>query len=232
MSHLRLFLSYRILIIRKNQDIEGKCYNRQDLCHISADGNKRLKRKESQMDGHQRQKEQSRQMIEKALFALMKEKNYSQITISELVKRADVARRTFYRLYEKKEDIIRNYFERLCMDYREQNGKLDSYDIQRIAGDYFTFWYQYREFLLLLYGSGLDDMLYYGINRTSMEVIKGRIGDSRLQNAPDLAYFADYTAGGFISLLFRWITDGMKEPPETYAESVSMSLLRFIRPAK
>ena len=52
------------------------------------------------MNGHEKQKEQSRQMIENALFELLEEKEYSAISVSEIVKRADVARRTFYRLYD------------------------------------------------------------------------------------------------------------------------------------
>ena len=34
------------------------------------------------MNGHQRQKDESRQRIEEALFALIEEKDYIQITVS------------------------------------------------------------------------------------------------------------------------------------------------------
>ena len=50
------------------------------------------------MNGHQKQKEQSRRMIEDALFLIMEEKPYAQITVSEIAKTADVSRRTFYRM--------------------------------------------------------------------------------------------------------------------------------------
>lgn len=39
------------------------------------------------MDGHQKQRNESARMIEDALFELMKEKAYAQITITEIVKR-------------------------------------------------------------------------------------------------------------------------------------------------
>lgn len=184
------------------------------------------------MNGHQKQKEQSRQMMEEALFALMKEKNYGQITISELVKRADVSRRTFYRLYERKEDIIYFYFEKLCRDYSSRYETLNSYDVEKVAAEYFLFWYQHRTFLLLLHKNNLDDMLYYGIIRGSMEVMKKRIGDEKLRKMSELEYFADYSAGGFINLLYRWILSGMKENPEEYAASVSRAILQFVRPVR
>lgn len=71
------------------------------------------------MNGHQRQREQSGRMIEEALFSLLEKKGFEAITVSELVKRADVARRTFYRLYDRKEDVLHCYFQRLCEDYKQ-----------------------------------------------------------------------------------------------------------------
>lgn len=124
------------------------------------------------MNGHQKQKEQSGRMIEASLFELMEEKSFAQITVSEIVKRADVARRTFYRLYGGKEEVLRCYFGRLCRDYRRKYPALKGYDISRIAVDYFSFWHQHRDFLLLMQKSGLDDMLYYEISRASAEVVK------------------------------------------------------------
>lgn len=67
------------------------------------------------MNGHQKQKEESKEMIEEALFALMQEKSYSKIAVTEIVERAGVARRTFYRLYDGKDDVINSYFNKLGM---------------------------------------------------------------------------------------------------------------------
>ena len=87
-------------------------------------------------------------MIEDAFFSLLREKEYTRITVSELAERATVARRTFYRLYERKEDVILHYFERLFALYYQEHNTLQRYDVERIAKEYFTFWYSYREPLL------------------------------------------------------------------------------------
>ena len=113
------------------------------------------------MNGHERQKEQSRQMIENAFFELLREKEFSQITVSEIVKRADVARRTFYRLYEKKESVIAVYFQNLCEEYKNGHAQIESYDLKQVAKDYFEFWYTQRDKLLAFYRAGLQDLLYY-----------------------------------------------------------------------
>lgn len=141
------------------------------------------------MNGHQMQKEQSRKMIQDALFGLMEEKSFAQISVSEIVEKADVARRTFYRLYYDKMDVIRFYFRELCREYGRRYRPLQSYDIGRIAKEYFGFWYQYREFLLLLHRSALDDVLYYEISRASAEVVENRIGSGEAKMAAGVEYF-------------------------------------------
>ena len=43
-----------------------------------------------------------------------------------------------------------------------------------------------------------------------------------------MGYFADYSVGGFINLLFRWINAGMEETPEQYAEKVSAAIMKVL----
>lgn len=181
------------------------------------------------MNGHQKQKEQSARMIEDALFDLMHEKEFEKITVSEIVKRADVARRTFYRLYGAKEDVLHGYFAKLCGNYKCMYPALKTYDVRQVAEDFFGFWYMHRELLLLLHKCGLEEMLYGRIRRVSAEVVGNRVEDGALKSDEELKYFACYSTGGFLMLLDCWIRDGMKEKPEEYAGKVSRILLKFIR---
>ena len=180
------------------------------------------------MNGHLRQKELSRHMIETAFFELLGEKEYAQISVSEIAGRADVARRTFYRLYENKDGIIEYYFSQLCKEYQTSHGVLERYDLEQIARDYFSFWYRQREILLKLHKAGMDHMLYYGISSSSTEVIRRRVADEGLRQSEEMEYFADYSVGGFINLLFRWINVGMEETPEQYARKVSGAILKVV----
>lgn len=209
------------------------------------------------MNGHQKQRQASKQMIETALFALMREKDFSQITVCQIVERADVARRTFYRLYRSKEDVMHQYFAGLCDAYQDSCQELAFYDLRRIAEDYFGFWHQHKEQLLLLSRCGMDRMLYYEMSRASMQIVRMRMGDEALKGRPDLAgslnlaersdlarssdlakqvdlkelpglaYFADYSVGGFVNLLHRWVQSGMQETPGEYAQKCSDAILAF-----
>lgn len=69
------------------------------------------------MTHQERQKEQSREWIAEAFFNLLKKKKYESITVSEIVKKADLSRRTFYRVFENKYDIITYMLEKIMPDY-------------------------------------------------------------------------------------------------------------------
>lgn len=51
----------------------------------------------------------SQQWLTDSLISLMNEKPYSQITIGEICKRADLSRQTFYNFFDAKEEIIHFY---------------------------------------------------------------------------------------------------------------------------
>ncbi|MGL6299693.1 TetR/AcrR family transcriptional regulator [Streptococcus iniae] len=48
----------------------------------------------------------SRQELIQALLRLMKNNNYQLITVSEISDEAQLSRRTFYRIYDSKNDIL------------------------------------------------------------------------------------------------------------------------------
>ena len=50
--------------------------------------------------------EESAGLIGEALLALMEEKPYAQVTVSEICRRATTSRNTFYRLFRTREDVL------------------------------------------------------------------------------------------------------------------------------
>ena len=57
-----------------------------------------------------RQVERTRSWILEAVLLLMDEKPYSKITVSDITEKAGVARQTFYRNYNDKDEVIIKYF--------------------------------------------------------------------------------------------------------------------------
>ena len=51
-----------------------------------------------------------------ALILLMEQKDYHQITITDIAKKAGVSRMTYYRTYSSKEDILIQYFNKVTQE--------------------------------------------------------------------------------------------------------------------
>jgi AcrR family transcriptional regulator len=60
-----------------------------------------------------RQVQRTRSWIFDALLALMDKKPYNEITVSDIVEKAGIARQTFYRSYSNKDDVILQFFDGL-----------------------------------------------------------------------------------------------------------------------
>lgn len=63
------------------------------------------------------QEEYTQHYIVTALFKLMMEYVYSQITITDIAKKAGVGRATFYRYFKCKEDIVLYYFKHGAVEF-------------------------------------------------------------------------------------------------------------------
>lgn len=60
---------------------------------------------------------QSKRWIMDSLIDLMNKKTFQDITISELVAHADLGRRTFYRHFTSKEEVLESYLNTLIKDF-------------------------------------------------------------------------------------------------------------------
>lgn len=63
------------------------------------------------MNGQERLAEQSREWLLQALFELLEQSDYSRITVKDIAETAKLSRRTFYRSFKNKSDLINYYGE-------------------------------------------------------------------------------------------------------------------------
>ena len=60
-----------------------------------------------------------RRAITDALFSLMKESELSRISIAEIIRKASVARVSFYRNYDSKEDVLTGLVRDILDEFRD-----------------------------------------------------------------------------------------------------------------
>lgn len=82
-----------------------------------------------------------------ALFQLIQQKPFEKITISELCKKACLDRRTFYRNFKDKNDVMLFYFTSLQDEYLSLLKSIQDRTFYTLAKVSFEFWTCHLEFL-------------------------------------------------------------------------------------
>ncbi len=149
----------------------------------------------------------ARESIEKALILLMEEKEFDDITITDITKRAGVSRVTYYRNYSSKEDILTGYLYNVVTDFYIA---LKDYDAVTQTTDlWMTLFQKVREHsqeIVLLMKAGYADELLNSYIRGINANLSGP------EENPDLYYSNCYWVGALHSMTKEWIRCGMREP--------------------
>ena len=152
-----------------------------------------------------------------ALLKLMKKKDFDQISVSELSETAQYDRRTFYRYFQSKNDILYLHCATLLGEMAEDMKK-EPLTPQSGFLSYFEFWNKHRDFLLLLekqhllffLGEKQDQLLYQHVGTVVHDDLP--VDLDQVSEFSQYAYY--FTLGGLWQALVLWIRTGMKQTPE------------------
>ena len=143
-----------------------------------------------------------KKQITAALLTLLKEKNLSDISVSELTSKAEIGRVSFYRNYHSKEDILKEESNRLIQEWGKMYESNPESAPETLFPSLFDFYRDHRDFYTTLYNAGMSSIM--------METIIGTI-----QIAPEMlnleAYMKSFWAYGIYGWMLEWIKQGMQE---------------------
>ncbi|WP_019155236.1 TetR/AcrR family transcriptional regulator [Robertmurraya massiliosenegalensis] len=164
----------------------------------------------------------SRKWIIDALLELMKEKAYDKITIKEITDKADLVRKTFYRNFDSKDDVLYEYINELMKQVEKEFENDQSLTPYTMATKYFTFWSEHIHFLHLLQRNNLFIILLQHLDMY-MPGLNGRYKANILDgfDALFLDYYTIFNSAGVWHMLERWVSGGAKETPEQLAQIYS-----------
>lgn len=172
--------------------------------------------------------EQSKKWLIEALLVLMKEKPYKDITIKEITEKALLSRRTFYRNFSAKEDLLSQYAWKLCNEYISCLRNETNLSLPNIACVYFKFWQEHLSFLEILQKNNLFYLLPDKYNEYLPEIYNIFKGNRHEYDSPEnLTYVLAFSAGGFWNMLSRWILDGALKSPEEMSNIVQQAICHF-----
>lgn len=161
--------------------------------------------------------EDSRKKICTALIKLMKIYDYREITVTQLSQEAELSRKTYYRLFCDKDEVLLELF---CGLYSECARELNSRDVRQywdLVQTYFDFWESRKELLLILEKNGLLQRLFDYVYRKAYSnadsIFPAVVTAEELENNSEiLPYLLSYSIGGMNGMLTKWVESGMKIP--------------------
>lgn len=156
-----------------------------------------------------------KQEIEEALFDLLAiRKSLKAISIAELSEHAQVSRRTFYRYYRSKEQVLRAYIERLMDDYFRQIQTIELASPEDLIRFFIGYWTREAERMKVLQEANLLGLVpnqFYKSLPRFRDIIKTAPWHPAKQDQKQLLYDSRYLVGGLYSILDEWLREDYPE---------------------
>lgn len=154
------------------------------------------------------QSAQRQQHIIKTLIDLMQTNTYDEISVSALCERAGIPRKTFYRYFDSKEDLLLAALDSLLGAYHQFTGAKRHLDADMIEDLelFFLFWKEHESFLQAIKFSQLSGLF--------VTTLVGGIFNER-KGDPITSRFA---ITGLLGVLLDWAYRGFQESPESMAK--------------
>jgi AcrR family transcriptional regulator len=169
----------------------------------------------------------TRRLLGEALIALLLEKRYDDITVQDILERANIGRSTFYEHYWDKEDLLTSEIERVIdvLDQRLATPSQHAADFLPSLALFQHVQEQQRLFQALLRGQGIRQALKRGqglhvVTQAFQDLlctrVEQRLREQRMMDMPDKLFvvLASYIAGAFMTLMQWWLETDLAWSPE------------------
>jgi AcrR family transcriptional regulator len=164
----------------------------------------------------------TRKSLRDALIELILEKHYDDITVQNIIDRADVGRSTFYLHYRDKEDLFRGDLERF-LDFFVQHIDFDNLKKARFVPIEHLFQHliDFHPFYRALVRSSKSDQLFKTGQKHLAKRIENKLnvwlGKEQITPVP-VSILANYLANEIFTLLRWWLDNNLPYAPERMDE--------------
>lgn len=172
--------------------------------------------------------QRTRQLLHKALIELIMEKPYDQITVQDILDRANIGRATFYAHFSDKDALLlggmdEDHFDiRLYLDEAEivvdEDKLLPCYSLFRHAQQFHPL------YKAMLGGNGIE-VVKKAFHKHLVHAIEQRIKRYAPTISLPLPLVSHYLAGALMSLIIWWLDHEMPHSPEemdTMVQQIAM----------
>ena len=177
------------------------------------------------MDRRQRK---TREAIFGGFTELLSEKDFNQITVGEIIERADVGRATFYSHFETKDFLLKEFCEELfCHIFDTEHHQEDEHrHIFSCDSTDSVFLHLLQHLkrndnnILQLLSSQNNELFlrYFRANLEDLVDSHLSLFESQKNTSLPDQFWKNHIASTFVETIRWWIDNGMKESPEVIAE--------------
>lgn len=157
----------------------------------------------------------SKKVITESLLLLMKKYPYAEITVKQILLETDISRKTFYRNFLSKDDVLNSFINTILQDYvnaiQQQQQK---YSLLQTLDVIFDFCEKSKEILFILRDNRLLYLLLEKLNVLILNEHNRYISESQenpLESQLLTEYIIYFNIGGVWNLIVRWIENDMRD---------------------
>ena len=163
--------------------------------------------------------ERTKKNISLALYALLLRKPYDEITVSDICRKADVSRVSFYHYYDKKDDILIQFSDERFAEFFDDFTKLESLTFEDLVIELFRFLKKNSRQLAILRYSKKEDILLEQFYSYGRYIFSNSLTSNILKDT-DNQFLIPFLVGGLFQVIMRWLDEGMASTPEEMAKAV------------
>ena len=163
--------------------------------------------------------QQSAESIYKSLLAIMEYKSFEQISVTDIQKKAGIARTTFYRCFDNLSDVFfwkcDEAFHAVFSSYQQPffRGEFD------LARHFVNYWITHYGILEALMKINHLDIIFTCYMRNA-KILEERYGPLPNQPKKHEAYYLSVRTGFMLSILIAWLNGGRKENADEIIEII------------
>jgi AcrR family transcriptional regulator len=160
--------------------------------------------------GGKKQVQRTRSWIFEAVVLLMDEKPYGKITVSDICEKAGIARATFYRYYNDKDDIVFEYLSKSLNISAEKTAEKNSETRRIILAFNFNYMIENRKALQkMLSNADIAGRVFSRLQQFPESLIKQYKSVLTPEEYLICRYKIFYQINGSLRVLFDWFENNM-----------------------
>lgn len=163
-----------------------------------------------------RRSQRTRRLISDAFLNLMREKHYVQITVQDIIDRADVGRSTFYAHYQDKEDLLGSEFAEVLHALQHSMSAKNAEALPTVGLFEHMKQVQFIMKAFVLGDSG--DPLFRKVHVALTAAFEKYLAARQPQPAIPIPIVANYLAGAYLSLARWWLDNNLSYSPDRMDE--------------